>query len=98
LPSKRSLLANVLISGSSNASGDRFLLRQLQSLLAGSIEAAVHLSNKADSTMLSHKETTARGRVEFMRLDSPEIRVQIHQLSKLDNFQGFFRLGGNYAV
>jgi hypothetical protein len=48
--------------------------------------------------MLNLKEATLRGRVEFMRLDTPEIRAQIHQLSKLDNFCGFIRLGGDYAV
>jgi fatty acid desaturase len=48
--------------------------------------------------MLSQKKTTMRGRVEFMRLDTPEIRAQLHQLSKLDNFQGFIRLGGDCAV
>jgi hypothetical protein len=54
--------------------------------------------NKADTTMLNPNKTTLRGRVEFMRLDTPEIRAQIHALSKLDNSQGFIRLGGDYAV
>jgi fatty acid desaturase len=48
--------------------------------------------------MLNPNETTLCGRIEFMRLDTLEIRAQIHQLSKLNNFRGFIRLGGNYAI
>lgn len=48
--------------------------------------------------MLLHPLTVAKDSIEFPRVTCPTLKQKLHQLKKINNWLGFFRLTGNYII